>query len=325
MHSHRNDTMKRILIELPTWLGDCVMATPAIHNIRTLYPDAQLVFFGSFVSIELFKHYPNTERLIVDDSKKSSNRLLNLYRLARSLGKFELALSFRSSFASKWFLFCLSAQHKAIYQRISETDTHQVIRYNDFINQALTQKTEPSDLELFIRAPETHLPKPLLGINPGSTYGSAKRWYPSEFAKMAVALHQQFDIVILGGPKETDIAGDIAQLLSESDVENFVNLSGKMSIEQLVEQISQLDILITNDSGPMHVAAAFKVKTAAIFGPTNHIETHQWHNPNELILRKDMPCAPCMKRECPLQHHRCMKDITAQDVLTAMHERQWLQ
>ena len=317
--------MSKVFIELPTWLGDAVMATPAIENLLKVYPDAQLTVFGSFVATELFKHHPKIERIIVDTSKQSSNRLFHLYKTVRALVKFDLALSFRSSFASKWLLFCLSAHKKAAYRRTSDNNIHQVIRYSDFVNRTLGQNLEPVNLTLFTQplSLSTHR-KPLLGLNPGSTYGSAKRWYPNEFAQVAIALSQNFDIVILGGPKETDIAHDIEQLLIEQGVVNVINRAGTMNIEQLMEQIAQLNILLTNDSGPMHVAAAFKIKTVAIFGPTNHIETHQWHNPNEFILRKPTECAPCMQRECPLKHHRCMKEIHAQDVLLALTNKGWI-
>lgn len=317
--------MSKVFIELPTWLGDAVMATPAIENLLKVYPDAQLTVFGSFVATELFKHHPKIERIIVDTSKQSSNRLFHLYKTVRALGKFDLALSFRSSFASKWLLFCLSAHKKAAYRRTSDNNIHQVIRYSDFVNRTLGQNLEPVNLTLFTQplSLSTHR-KPLLGLNPGSTYGSAKRWYPDEFAQVAIALSQTFEIIILGGPKETDIAHDIEQLLIEQGVVNVINRAGTMNIEQLMEQIAQLNILLTNDSGPMHVAAAFKIKTVAIFGPTNHIETHQWHNPNEFILRKPTECAPCMQRECPLKHHRCMKEIHAQDVLLALTNKGWI-
>ena len=317
--------MSKVFIELPTWLGDAVMATPAIENLLKVYPDAQLTVFGSFVATELFKHHPKIERIIVDTSKQSSNRLFHLYKTVRALGKFDLALSFRSSFASKWLLFCLSAHKKAAYRRTSDNNIHQVIRYSDFVNRTLGQNLEPVNLTLFTQplSLSTHR-KPLLGLNPGSTYGSAKRWYPNEFAQVAIALSQNFDIVILGGPKEKDIAHDIEQMLISNGVPHASNRAGTMSIEQLIEQIAQLNILLTNDSGPMHVAAAFKIKTVAIFGPTNHIETHQWHNPNEFILRKPTECAPCMQRECPLKHHRCMKEIHAQDVLLALANKGWI-
>jgi len=82
-----------------------------------------------------------------------------------------------------------------------------------------------------------------------------------------------------------------------------------------MSRISNLDLFITGDSGPMHVAAAFQVPTVAIFGPTKDNETSQWMNEKSLIVKKDLDCQPCMKRTCPLGHHDCMNLIKAEDVL----------
>jgi len=81
-----------------------------------------------------------------------------------------------------------------------------------------------------------------------------------------------------------------------------------------------LDLFITGDSGPMHVAAAYDIPTVAIFGPTKEKETNQWKNQKSIIVKKEMECAPCMKRVCPLKHHDCMKLITQNDVLLAVKE-----
>ena len=307
----------KIFIEIPTWLGDAVMTTPAIQNIVATYPDCKLTIFGSFVSSKLFLHHPNVEEIIVDDSKKQGNRYLNLYRLAKSAGEVDIAISFRKNFTTKLLLYFVDAKQKYRYHRLNSTlDTHQVIRYNDFINKSLDIKTTPDKLKIYQESIDTNKKERLVfGINPGATYGSAKRWYPKEFAKVAIALAQDYDIKIFGGPGETNIALDIENELKNAGVKNYENLAGKTSVEELISQISQLDMFITNDSGPMHLAAAFQIPTIAIFGPTRHIETHQWQNNNEMLLRRDMPCAPCMKRVCPLKHHECMKLITAKDVL----------
>ena len=314
----------KIFIEIPTWLGDAVMTTPAIENIIATYPNCKLIIFGSFVSTRLFLHHPNIQKIIIDNSKKEGNRYINLYRLAKSIGDVDISLSFRRNFTTKFLLYFINSKDKYKYQRYSKEQIHQVIRYNDFINKSLKTITTPSKLKIYTQNSIHKNSKPILGINPGATYGSAKRWYPDEFASTAIKLSKKYDIKIFGGPNETDIASDIQKELIEADITNYQNLAGKTSVEELIEQISLLDLFITNDSGPMHLAAAFSIPTVAIFGPTKHIETHQWDNSNEMILKKDLPCAPCMKRVCPLKHHDCMKLITSQDVLSKLKQKGYI-
>ena len=158
----------------------------------------------------------------------------------------------------------------------------------------------------------------LLGINPGASYGSAKRWYPKEFADVAIDLSSQYDIIIFGGPDEKDIAKDIEKYLIEKGIDNYKNLAAKITINELINQISNLDLFITGDSGPMHLAAAFQIPTVAIFGPTKDNETSQWMNEKSMIVKKNLECQPCMKRTCPLKHHNCMKMVVASDVLRAV-------
>lgn len=305
--------IEKIFIEIPTWLGDAIMTTPAIENIIKTYPKAKITLLGSFVSTQALGNFKNIEKVIVDDTKKQGNRYLNLYKLAKKIGKVDLAISFRRSFSSKFMMFFIDAKKKYNYKRLEKQQIHQVLRYNDFINHCLKLQNKAGDLKLYF-TPYKY-PKPTLGINPGATYGSAKRWYPKEFAKVAISMSKTHDIVIFGGPSETDIAKDIEDELLANNITNYQNLAGKTTISELIEKIAGLDIFITNDSGPMHVAAAYKVKTAAIFGPTRFKETNQWNNPNENIITKNLECAPCMKRTCPLKHHNCMKQITADDVL----------
>jgi len=308
--------IEKIFIEIPTWLGDAIMTTPAIQNLIKTYPDAKITLLGSYVSTQALGNFKNIEKVIVDDTKKDGNRYLNLYRLAKRIGKVDLAISFRRSFSSKFMMFFIDAKKKFNYKRLEKEQIHQVLRYNDFVNYVLNLNNKAGDLKLYF--PAYKYPNPTLGINPGATYGSAKRWYPEEFAKVAIAMSKTHDIVIFGGPSETDIAKDIEKELLSKGIKNYQNIAGKTTIPELIEKIAGLDIFITNDSGPMHVAAAYKVKTAAIFGPTRFKETNQWNNPNENIITKNLECAPCMKRACPLKHHDCMKQITAQDVLKVL-------
>ncbi|MDQ7059591.1 MAG: lipopolysaccharide heptosyltransferase II [Sulfurimonas sp.] len=321
----------RILIILPNWLGDAIMATPAIELLAKFHPDARFTFLGSYISIEALKHHPQCERAIVDETKKSSNRLYATYKLARSLGEFHLALTFRNQVYSSLLLrftgtvVCLAKRSWHSIFLLSHTPQinskqHLALQYSELaiINNDAYKNNAISNLKLYITKEE--FKKPTLGINAGATYGSAKRWYPEKFAHVASAFSDTFDILIFGGPNEEEMAGDIEQHLMAQNVSNYTNLAGKTNIQELCAKIGGCSLFITNDSGPMHVAAAYQVPTVAIFGPTKHEETSQWMNEKSKIVRHNMDCSPCMKRECPLQHHECMTTITADEVIDAIKE-----
>jgi len=303
----------RILIELPTWLGDCVMSTPAIENIVNFYDDVQITLIGSFVSVEAMKLHPKVVKTIVLDKKYSA-----LYKTAKNLGDFDVFISFRSSIRSKFFKFFISSKNKYQFNKNKYINCHQVKKYNDFVNDSLSIKSSAGKLVLYTDKVNKFNSQKVLGINPGASYGSAKRWYPEEFAKVASELSSEYDIIIFGGPNETDIAKDIEKSLIIQGVTNYQNLAGSTSIPGLIKHIAELDLFITGDSGPMHVAAAFQVPTVAIFGPTKDEETSQWMNDKSIIVKKNLDCQPCMKRTCPLQHHDCMNLIKAVDVLDSV-------
>ncbi len=285
----------KLFIETPTWLGDAVMASGAIYGLVEYFKPDEVFVFGSFVTTELFK---DDFKVIVDDKK---HRVKQLF----TLPKVDVAISFRSSLYSKILVKFIAKDGYTFFK----SKAHQVEQYSNFANKITNQKKIYNPKLKFV--PKVYK-KPTLGINPGATYGSAKRWYPVEFAKVANELGKKYDIVIFGGPGEEDIAKDIEKDLT---ISNYQNLCGKLSIKELCENIAGLSLFITNDSGPMHIAGVYKIPTVALFGPTKCEETSQWKNPNFKIITKNLECSPCMKRECPLKHHNCMKTITAEDVI----------
>ena len=289
------------------------MATPAIENIVNLYNDVEITFIGPFVSIETMKNHPKVVKTIVLDKKYTS-----LYKTAKDLGKFDVFFSFRSSIRTKFLKFLISAKKKYQFDKNKYQNRHQVEKYNDFINDSLSIDSTAGKLQIY-GYDIAKSKKKILGINPGASYGSAKRWYPQEFAKVASELSAEYDIVIFGGPSEIDIAGDIEQALIDSSVKNYKNLTGNTTITELINKISSIDLFITGDSGPMHIAATFQIPTVAIFGPTKDKETSQWMNKKSIIVKKNLNCQPCMKRTCPLQHHNCMNLVKAIDVLKAVN------
>lgn len=321
----------KILIILPNWLGDAVMATPAIELLSQHYPNTRFTFLGSYVSIEAIKHHPLCERAVVDETKKASNRFIATYKLARELGEFNLAVSFRNQIHSSLLLrftktvVCIA--RKSWHSRFLlshtpniPTNQHLVAQYAQLamVDTSDYDNTEIPKLTLYIKAKV--FAKPTLGINAGATYGSAKRWYPERFAEVAAEFSDKFDIIIFGGPGEVEMANEIESNLRSRDVSNYINLAGKTNIQELCSNIAGCSLFITNDSGPMHVAAAYQVPTVSIFGPTRHKETCQWMNEKSDLIRDDIECAPCMKRECPLKHHECMKNVTASQVIEAVRK-----
>ena len=111
---------KKIFIEIPTWLGDAIMITPAIENIVKHYANCELIIFGSVVSTTLFKFHPNLKEIIIDDSKNDGNRYINLRKLAKSVGKVDIAFSFRKNFTTKFLLWFISSPLKFKYQRYTK-------------------------------------------------------------------------------------------------------------------------------------------------------------------------------------------------------------
>lgn len=318
----------KILVILPNWLGDAIMATPAIELLSRHYPNARFTFVGSYVSIEALKHHPLCEKAIVDETKKAPSRLLATYKLAKELGEFSLAITFRNQLHSSLLLrftstvICLAKSSWHSKLLLSHTphikaDRHLVEQYSQLamINSDSFDGESP-ELKLYIEA--KNFAKRTLGINAGATYGSAKRWYPERFAEVGAAFSSEYDIIIFGGPAEVEMAQEIEDNLITLGVSNYANLAGKTNIKELCSTIGGCSLFVTNDSGPMHVAAAYNVPTVAIFGPTKHKETSQWKNEKSLIVRHEMECSPCMKRECPLGHHDCMKSITSGEVIKSL-------
>ena len=304
----------KILIELPTWLGDTVMTTPAIENILLRYPNANLVLIGTNTTIQALQNHPKVIKTI-----QLNKNILSFYSFSKKIGIFDIFISFRGSFRSRILKFFIDSSFKYQFDKSNYKNQHQVEKYNSFICESLKFVEMPQRLMLYKQ--EQNLPskvKPVLGINPGAAYGSAKKWDLEKFAEVAANLSKNYDIQIFGGVNERNVASKIEKLLIQYGVENFNNLSGETSISELIDYISNLDLFLTGDSGPMHIAASFDIPTVSIFGPTKDDETSQWMNPKNVIIKKNLECQPCMRRKCPLGHHNCMKMIKTNEVLNAL-------
>ena len=309
----------KILVELPNWLGDAVMATPAIENLAGYYDNPEITLLGSDISVETLKNHPKVIKTLVFDKNYTS-----LFRMLKKLGKFDVFFSFRSSFRSRLLKLLISSINKYQHNNNKFQNRHQVEKYNDFVNESLNTNFPAGRLNVvidnLIESETISVEKDnlTLGFNPGATYGDSKRWYPEEFVEVGAQLSNKYNIIIFGGPNEKEIAADIEKGLIEKGVTNYQNLAGNTSIEELNYHISTLDMFVTGDTGPMHLAATFQIPTVAIFGPTKVNITSQWMNDKSIIVKRNLECQPCMKRTCPLKHHNCMNLIKAKEVLDAI-------
>ena len=329
----------RILIRSVNWIGDAVMTTPAIGAVRERFPQAEITLLANPLVAQLFSPHDWVDRVITFDRTGSHRGMVGRLRLAAELRRrrFDLAVILPNSFDSAlvpwlagiplrlgkrsdgrgWLLTHrytageVPGRHEIRYYL--DLLAHFDIRGHASAPHLVTTPAEDHNAAALLAAHGIEAGSFVLGINPGATFGSAKRWYPERFAQVARRLADAWGarVVIFGSPNEADIAADIQRHLAGI----CLNLAGTTSVRELMALIKRCNFMVTNDSGPMHIAAAFGVPLVAIFGPTDHTGTAPFSN-RAAIVRKDVACAPCKLRECPTDHS-CMTAVTADDVVAA--------
>ena len=159
--------------------------------------------------------------------------------------------------------------------------------------------------------------QPLVGINPGAAFGPAKRWLPEGFAQVADRLVESVGcpVVVVGSEAERGIAREMTSFMKSTPIV----LTGETSLQELIAVISLCQLFISNDSGPMHLAAALKVPTIGIFGPTDERITAPWGE-GHVVVSKQLDCRPCQLVDCPTDH-QCMKGITAEEVYSVARQK----
>jgi len=334
-----SDSFKRILIRSVNWIGDAVMTTPAIGAVRERFPQAEITLLANPLVSQLFFPHEWVDRVITFDRNGSHKGIGGRLKLAAELRKhrFDAAIILPNSFDSAlvpWLAgipvrlgkrsdgrgLLLTGRYCPDESAIGHEVGYylDLVRHFGIIGKATTPHlvTTPAEDRIAAALLANHgigEQTFVLGINPGATFGSAKRWYPERFAEVArrLAAEWQARIVIFGGPDEAAIAASIEQHMSGE----CLNLAGKTTVRDLMALIKRCNFFITNDSGPMHIAAAFGVPLVAIFGSTDHTGTAPYTD-RAVVVRKDVECAPCKLRECPTDH-RCMTTVTADDVVAA--------
>ena len=316
------------------------MTTPAIGVIREHFPQAEITLLANPLVAQLFSPHDSVDNVIVFDRNGSHRGIAGRFKLAAQLRErsFDAAIILPNSFDSAlvpWLAgipvrlgkssdgrgFMLTGRYHPD-KRINFG--HEVEYYLNLCRHfgisgrttspklITTPEEDRAAAELLVKH-GILMDNFVLGLNPGAAYGSAKRWYPDRFAEVVRRLAGEWKarIVIFGGPGEMEIAADIERGLAGA----CLNMAGKTSVRELMALIKRCNFFVTNDSGPMHIAAAFGVPLTAIFGPTDHTGTAPYTD-RATIVRKDVECAPCKLRECP-SDHRCMTAVTVDDVVRA--------
>lgn len=329
--------IRKILVRSTNWIGDAVMTTPALGSLRSAFPDAEIVLLANPVVAELMTPHPSCDRVIVYDKKGPHRGIGGFFRFCSGLAgeRFDMALLLQNAIEAAIIARLARIRIRAGYRTdgrgfllthaVPVTDEVRTIHHTEYYLNLLRGLGIPISsrkLLLFCTEEEKRQARMRLGsgkwaaINPGAAFGSAKRWYPERFAKVADFLSDEykFKILLLGGKGETEIGSEVENKM----ISRPLNLIGKTSVREMIALIAEMQLIVTNDSGPMHVAAAFDLPTAALFGPTDHTTTSPACS-NFRIVRRETDCAPCLKRQCP-EDHRCMSAISVEDVIEAVKE-----
>ena len=326
--------LQRILVRGTNWIGDAVMTTPALAALRAQYPQAEIVMLANPLVAELFKYHPSVDRVMIYDRKGFHRGLAGFWRMVKELRaqRFDAAVLLQNAIEAALLAFVAGIPRRAGYTTdgrrlllnypVTVTAEDKRLHHTDYYLQLLGQLgITGGDEQLCLACDEDEQQwaqsvlqsDNVIAINPGAAYGSAKRWFPERFAEVADTLAERYDahIVLTGGPGEMEIGRDIAAAMSNQPL----NMVGQTSVRQMMALLAHSRLLVSNDSGPMHVASAFATPIVAVFGPTDHTTTCPASD-NVKIVRKDTDCAPCLLRQCPTDH-RCMTAITADDVISA--------
>lgn len=329
----------RILVFIPNWVGDVVMATAALRAVRRRFAGARIVhlmrrYVGDvlagteFCDARLF--WPDAAGPAADaEAQGGSGGLLRRLRGER----FDLAILLTNSFRSAWVARLSGARRRVGYAREARgwllTDRLKAPRagrrwvpipaldYYNALARHVGCEAPGDELELATsRSDETSIEQrlgrvdpqqPIVVLNPGAGYGPAKCWPAESYAELSDALVSRYGARVVAslGPKEREI-GDRLRASARQAIEVFVDPA--LGLGPLKALIRRCQLLITNDTGPRHFAAAFGVPVVTVFGSSDPAWTETRYA-LERPVTLDLDCQPCMERTCPLKHHRCMRDL----------------
>jgi heptosyltransferase-2 len=341
------------MIRVPNWVGDAVMALPALRELRRVFRDARITLVARPWVAGLFEGEGLADAVIpVADVRGISHTVRNFIREARQLRRerFDLAVLLQNAFGAALLARVAGVKMITGYPadsrsalldfavpfELNHKTAHQV-RYYLNIAAALERKlTGSSCVEMDTLRPQLHVGReqlerarlileesgittdtaPILALCPGATNSRAKRWPAERFAAMADQLAEQngFQTIVVGTAGDVEVAEEVARgMRSPAAV-----LAGKTNIADLKAILACTSIVVSNDTGTAHVSAALGISTVVVFGPTEHVSTRPLADV-ATVVRHDVECSPCMLRDCPIDH-RCMTRVEVDDVYSAAQD-----
>jgi heptosyltransferase II len=325
----------KILIRATNWVGDAIMALPALRAVRSRFPDAAITILARNYIADIYQHQHICQRLLALDDKHDTVTQLRAEN-------FDVALLLQNAFQAAWIAWRAAIPERVGYARdgrsllltkpipvpkTGEIPAHEQFYYLDllrragwidslraesFIGLAVPQENRDRASE-FLAAAGARAGRLRVAVGAGASYGSAKCWPPDRFAELLNRLREKMetDIILFGTTSETAVSAAIISGLRHPPID----LTGKTSIADLPALLSHCHLFIGNDSGAMHVAAAVGLPVVAVFGPTDPFGTAPV-TPRCTIVQEKPYCSPCFLRRCPTDH-RCMKQVTPDAVEAA--------
>ncbi len=329
---------RRVLVILPTWVGDFVMATPTLRAIRRRFSAAKITFLSVPNLRGLIESGPWMDEVVTwpgGSGKSSVGRLLALAGRLRSR-QFDLAVLLPNSFRAALMARLAGARRRVGYDRdgrgwlltdrlavprmAGQIEPHPICEYYGHIASALGCDRPGDTLELFtddgcegsvsrrLKSLRIDDDQPLVILSPGASYGASKLWLPDRFAEVADRLiaARGAAVLVTCGPGEQAIAHGIVDSMRERA---HVLDDPLLSLGEFKALIRRGALLVCNDAGPRHIAKAFGIPVVTIFGPTHQ----EWTDTDYALERKvavAVDCGPCQKKICPFDHHKCMTGVS---------------
>ncbi|HME00103.1 MAG TPA: lipopolysaccharide heptosyltransferase II [Terriglobia bacterium] len=331
---------QKIVVRVPNWIGDAVMSLPALEALRAQYPSAEITVVAKPWVSDLYDHHPAVDRQIVYDAAGEHRGSSGFRKLVGTIRDedFDAAILFQNALQAAWMAWRARIPQRIGYARDGrslllteavEAPTasaygHQAYYYLQLLFRAglIDKPATIREVRLRIEPSEKawaskHLeslglrgPRFLVGLNPGASFGPAKRWLPEYFADLADRLIGALnaDVVVFGSAKERPLAEEIAHAMEHTPT----IVAGDTALREFMALLSHCRLIVSNDSGPMHLAAALGLPVVAIFGSTDERATGPI-SPRARTVKKRVPCSPCGLRECPIDF-RCMRGLTVESV-----------